>query len=126
MSRPRAKLFHAFRILIASAILLVVAYPVRAAGPDLPESPTKKKAVTACMECHDATILVQQRLTKTVWTKEVEKMMRWGALVAPEDKDALIDYFSGSYPVDAAKYKPEITSAQVRRKTSGKVKAVKR
>ena len=36
--------------------------------------------LTACLECHDAAVIVQQRLSKAAWTKEVDKMIsgvRW-------------------------------------------------
>ena len=65
------------------------------------------KAVTACTECHEARIIVQQRLSKAAWTKEVDKMMKWGAVVEPQDRDALIDYLSGNFPVDKPEYVAE-------------------
>jgi len=57
----------------------------------------QQKAVTACMECHDAGILVQQRLDRKTWGKEVDKMIRWGAVVDPKDRDALVDYFASNF-----------------------------
>src|SRR5258705_13412086 len=71
---------------------------------ELPEGPMQAKAVTACTECHEARIVVQQRLSKAAWTKEVDKMMKWGAVVEPQDRDALIDYLSGNFPVDKPEY----------------------
>jgi hypothetical protein len=62
------------------------------------------KASTACMECHDARIIEQQRLSKAAWTKEVDKMIKWGALVDPKDRDALIDYLSENFGTDKAPY----------------------
>ena len=47
-------------------------------GSELPEGSVKDKAVTACTECHEARIIVQQRLNKATWTKEVDKMIKWG------------------------------------------------
>jgi cytochrome c5 len=52
----------------------------------------------ACLVCHDAGIIEQQRLSKIGWTRSVEKMMRWGAAVSDADKDALIDYLSSQHP----------------------------
>jgi hypothetical protein len=34
----------------------------------------------------------QQRLTRTGWQRELEKMMRWGARVPEADKESLVDY----------------------------------
>ncbi len=69
-------------------------------SPDLPPGDMQAKARTACMECHDARIILQQRLSKPTWQKEVEKMMKWGAVVEPHDKDALVDYLSSNFPPD--------------------------
>jgi hypothetical protein len=64
---------------------------------ELPAGAMQQKATTACLECHEARIIVQQRLSKAVWTKEVDKMVKWGAVVDANDRDALIDYLSGNF-----------------------------
>ncbi len=60
----------------------------------LPPAPMQEKARTACLPCHTASIIVQQQLDRRVWAKEVDKMIRWGAPVGAEDREALIDYFA--------------------------------
>ena len=65
---------------------------------------------TACMECHDAGIIVQQRLSKAAWTKEVDKMIKWGAVVDAADRDAFIDYLSANFPAETAPYVPPKTA----------------
>jgi hypothetical protein len=72
--------------------------------PPLPEGAMQAKVTTACTECHEARIILQQRLSKTGWTKEVDKMTKWGAVVDPADRDAFIDYFSTNFPPDKAPY----------------------
>ena len=52
----------------------------------------------ACLTCHDADIIEQQRLSKTGWTRSVEKMMRWGAQVTDADKEPLVDYLVSRFP----------------------------
>ena len=64
---------------------------------ELPAGTMQQKATTACLECHEARIIVQQRVSKAVWTKEVDKMVKWGAVVDANDRDALIDYLSGNF-----------------------------
>ena len=64
---------------------------------ELPAGAMQQKATTACLECHEARIIVQQRLSKAVWTKEVDKMVKWGAVVDANDRDALIDYLSRNF-----------------------------
>jgi hypothetical protein len=75
-----------------------------AAGPQLPAGSMQAKATTACTECHDARIILQQRLSKAAWTKEVDKMTKWGALVDAQDRDPLIDYLSANFGVDKPEY----------------------
>jgi hypothetical protein len=87
----------------AITVLLVCALPLLwAQGPDLPSAPVQEKVTTACTECHDAGIVMQQRLSKEAWSKEVDKMIKWGALVQAGDRGAFIDYLSMNFPVDKA------------------------
>jgi hypothetical protein len=71
---------------------------------ELPAGVMQQKATTACLECHEARIIVQQRLSKAVWTKEVDKMAKWGAVVDANDRDALIDYLSGNFGPEQPEY----------------------
>ncbi|MEO7156322.1 MAG: hypothetical protein ABI039_02095, partial [Vicinamibacterales bacterium] len=52
----------------------------------------------ACQTCHDVDIIEQQRLSKTGWTRSVEKMMRWGAPVTDADKEPLVEYLVSRFP----------------------------
>ena len=87
---------------------------------DLPAGPMQSKATTACLECHEARIVLQQRLSKAAWTKEVDKMVKWGAVVDAADRDALIDYLSTNFSPDKPAYEPQRTSAD--KSGSGKTK----
>lgn len=73
---------------------------------DLPAGAMQAKATTACTECHEARIILQQRLSKAAWTKEVDKMTKWGAVVDPADRDLLIDYLSTNFSPDKPPYEP--------------------
>jgi len=72
----------------------------------------QQKATTACLECHEARIILQQRLNKATWTKEVDKMMKWGAVVDPKDRDALIDYLSTNFGPEQPAYTAIRTSSE--------------
>jgi len=52
---------------------------------------------TSCLSCHEMDVIRQQRLTKGQWEREVDKMMRWGAPVKPEDRSAIVEFLSGRY-----------------------------
>jgi len=73
--------------------------------PVLPDGPVAAKVTTACTECHEARIILQQRLSKPAWTKEMDKMIKWGAVVDPADRDAFIEYLSTNFPPQKAAYK---------------------
>ena len=102
------------RLLSLSAVLVlcVTAPPlmfVQAQGPapELPLSPITPKIKTACLECHDSGIIVQQRLNRKMWGREVDKMVRWGALVDAVDRDAFINYFVANFGSDKPPVAPE-------------------
>lgn len=81
--------------------LLLGALPfLWAQSSELPPGPMQAKVTTACTECHDSHIILQQRLSKAAWTKEVDKMTKWGAVVDAADRDAFIDYLSINFPPD--------------------------
>ena len=86
---------------LAAVLLVLCQLPLlRAQSPELPAGPVQAKLTTACTECHESRIIMQQRLTKGAWTKEVDKMFKWGALVDPADRDSFIEYLSTNFPPD--------------------------
>lgn len=116
------------KICIACVLLLVVialsgalsSQKSAKLNEELPPGPMQQKATTACLECHEARIIVQQRLSKAVWTKEVDKMIRWGAVVEANDHDSLVDYLSANFSPEKPAYVPPRSAAD---KTAGNSKA---
>jgi hypothetical protein len=115
---PRDRTFHPgilLALLVLTAGLPFFAQAQKSATApvtaDLPADAMQAKATTACLECHEARIILQQRLSKAAWTKEVDKMTKWGAVVDPSDRDALIDYLSANFSPDKPAYEPQRTSA---------------
>jgi len=51
----------------------------------------------ACLTCHDEGMMVQQRLTRAQWDREVNKMTGWGAKIRPEDKEGILKYLSDKF-----------------------------
>src|SRR6202140_357569 len=99
---------------VATLPLIAIAQqPARAkVTEDLPAGAIQAKATTSCLECHEARIILQQRLSKAAWTKEVDKMIKWGAVVDASDRDALIDYLSTAFSADQPPYDPPRTSSE--------------
>ena len=86
-----------------------------AQSPELPAGVLQVKVRTACTECHDSRIIVQQRLSNKAWSREVDKMIKWGAVVDPNDRNAFIEYLSTNFP-------PEKTTEPSERAGPGKRK----
>jgi hypothetical protein len=91
------------RITLVAALALLAL----AAAKELPQAGTqfhslaagagKQQTEAACLRCHSADLLAQQRLTEKQWTAAVEKMMRWGAAVPEKDKAAIVAYLARHY-----------------------------
>jgi hypothetical protein len=126
---PRGRTFYPGTLAAIALLALALASPflTQAQKPapanvdaDLPAGPMQPKATTACLECHEARIILQQRLSKAAWTREVDKMVKWGAVVDPNDRDPLIDYLSTNFSADKPAYDPQRTSGV--KSGSGKTK----
>jgi hypothetical protein len=103
----RVAVFAVFLLALCSLPLL------RAQSPELPAGPAQAKVTTACTECHESRIITQQRLSKAAWTKEVDKMIKWGAVVDPADHDSFIEYLSVNFPPDKApEQMPRVVAAK--------------
>ena len=111
-SAVRSRGTHHFVVWLPIAILVIAFCSALSPGQsgafslteNLPPGTMQQKATTACTECHEGRIILQQRLSKAAWTKEVDKMIKWGALVDETDHDALIDYLSTNFGVDQPAY----------------------
>lgn len=102
MSKLNSK---ALKIVCALALIVGIAWQWPSAaragkvavGQDLPAGKGVELAQAKCVTCHEADLIVAQRLSKQGWTREVEKMIRWGAKVSDAEKEVLIDYFSAHF-----------------------------
>lgn len=102
------------RLAVAIPLLALCSLPLlRAQSPELPAGPVQAKLTTACTECHESRIIIQQRLSKGAWTKEVDKMIKWGAVVDPADRDGFIEYLTTNFPPDKApEQMPRVVAAR--------------
>ena len=105
---------HRFIGILTGLVLCAAIAVVAQTSPNetLPAGAAKEKAEAACLTCHEARIIVQQRLTKAAWTKEIDKMTKWGAEVDPKDHDALIDYLSSNFGTDQPSYQAPKSAAE--------------
>ena len=85
----------------------------RAAQVELPAGQGVELARAKCLGCHEADLIVAQKLARAGWVREIEKMTRWGARVSDEEKNVLADYFAAHFaPVKAAKTADNVTRGQ--------------
>jgi mono/diheme cytochrome c family protein len=63
----------------------------------LPDGDGKEVLDQTCLSCHGAEPISQQRLSRSQWTAEVDKMIRWGADVPADQKTRLVDYLAKNF-----------------------------
>ncbi len=122
LSHPRSQGIRAgiirYSKLVGAALLCASSVVAQSPNAPLPPGDAKEKAEAACLACHEARIIVQQRLSKVAWTKELDKMIKWGAEVDPKDRDALIDYFSANFNADQPIYEAPKTANESKKKNT--------
>ena len=70
------------------------------ASPDV-ELPTDADTALVrqkCLTCHDGDLIAQQRLNEAGWSREIDKMTRWGASLADEERRRLLGYLVRHFP----------------------------
>jgi mono/diheme cytochrome c family protein len=65
----------------------------------LPEGAGVEVARAKCIGCHEADLIVSQRLSPTGWDREVAKMERWGAKLSAEERPVLVGYLTRQFGV---------------------------
>jgi cytochrome c5 len=105
MSRRKSKLIK-LSLALTVAFCGLMSANTRAARQDLPEGKGAELARDKCVSCHEADLIVSQRLSRQGWTREVEKMIRWGAAVSDAEKEVLIDYFAAHFKPRSAASAP--------------------
>jgi mono/diheme cytochrome c family protein len=76
---------------------------------ELPPGDGKAVADQACLNCHSADMVRQQRLTEKQWTASLAKMAGWGAEVPESKKDALLAYLVKNFGPDNDRFEPVVT-----------------
>lgn len=70
-------------------------FAVSLLAADLDFEAAKKEEQRECVACHGLRFIHSQRLSKTAWGKELDKMAGWGAQI--KDRQLLLDYLSTEY-----------------------------
>ena len=76
------------------------AAPVKTAARDLALPADEDTALVRqkCLVCHDADLIAQQRLNEAGWSRELDKMARWGATATDDERRRLLGYLVRHFP----------------------------
>ena len=81
----------------------------------LPPGPMQAKIKAACTQCHNASRITEQHLTRQEWSTQLDKMVALGAEVADSDRAALLNYLTRNFgPDKAAKTAAKKTADQAK------------
>ncbi|MFN7917961.1 MAG: hypothetical protein U0Q55_21620 [Vicinamibacterales bacterium] len=86
-------------VAVACAILLAGVTVLAAQSQATLPADTGSDVVRAkCLGCHEADLIVQQRLARPGWVRELDKMERWGAVLTAAEKNTAADYLARHFP----------------------------
>jgi len=70
------------------------------------------KIKATCTQCHNASRITEQHLSREQWSAELEKMEGLGASIPDEDRAGILAYLSTHFPAQkgAAKARPKKTA----------------
>jgi cytochrome c5 len=86
-----------------------------ASAQELPDGPGRFPMAARCSACHGSDLITQQRLSRAGWGREIDKMVRWGAVVETQEREVLLDYFAAHFaPQPAAAAPPAAPSGYER------------
>ena len=81
---------------ISGLCLLLAAGAARA--DEFPPGPMHDFVAKTCTQCHPATQVTAQRMTKAAWHDKVDQMIANGAIVSDAQFDKVVDYLATNFP----------------------------
>ena len=88
-----------------AAVLIIAATGVSA--QQLPAGAGLDVLNRRCVSCHETDLITTQKLSLTGWTRSVDKMVRWGASITPEEREILQAYLARHFaPAPVASHPP--------------------
>ncbi len=86
----RSMLLAGFLLALCSATFLSAGQVILEEG--------KAEETNSCVACHGLKIIHAQRLSKSAWDRELDKMQRWGATI--QNRRALLEYLTANFGDD--------------------------
>ena len=84
-------------IFLFASIIVASAQAPSAPGKPLPPGPAQAKVKAACTQCHNASRITEQHMTRQQWSDELEKMEGLGAVIPDSDRNALLNYLTRNF-----------------------------
>ena len=77
----------------------------------------QEKVKAACTQCHNASRITEQHMTRQQWSDQLEKMEGLGAVIPDADRNAILNYLTRNFGPEKGTAKGADKSAE---KTAGK------
>jgi len=84
-------------VFVLSTLVLLRAQTPPESGKPLPPGPMQAKVKAACTQCHKATRITEQHLTRRQWSIELDKMEGLGAVIPESDRSAFLNYLTKNF-----------------------------
>ena len=94
--RLARRFFLAFVFLLAFVSLAAAQAP-SAPGKPLPPGPMQAKVKAACTQCHNASRITEQHLTRQEWAAQLKKMEGLGAVIPESDRGGILTYLTKNF-----------------------------
>ncbi len=83
--------------LLLVSINLAVAEDAATPGKRLPPGPMQAKVKAACTQCHNATRITEQHMSRQQWSDQLDKMESLGANIPAEDREGFLKYLTKNF-----------------------------
>lgn len=80
--------------LLLACVVVAGAQAPSAPGNPLPPGPMQAKIKAACTQCHNASRITEQHLTRKQWSGELEKMDGLGAVIPDGEREQFLNYLT--------------------------------
>ena len=77
-----------------NALLMALLGSVSISAQQLPAGPGAEVLKSRCVICHESDIITSQKLSLTGWTNSINKMVRWGSQITPDERAVLQPYLA--------------------------------
>jgi hypothetical protein len=78
-------------------VVLVGMAVTSVSAQELPPGQGRETVIARCLTCHEPDLITQQRLSRIGWGRELDKMIRWGAVVETGEREPMLDYLAAHF-----------------------------